>query len=89
MRDALVPAAVGAVAGAAVGGVLWLVFTRVVDAQVSATLQREVPPQIRTALDEKFRSLGLTPAMAANIRTIVGGLDQGGLFSTVASAVGR
>ncbi len=87
MRDALIPAAVGAVSGALVGGLVWFLVVRQVDAQVTRTIEREVPPQIRRALDEKFTSLGLTPAMAANIRRLVGGLDQAGLFNAMGQAV--
>jgi hypothetical protein len=89
VREALVPAAAGAVAGALVGGLVWFIVVRQVDAQVSATIRREVPPQLRSALDQKFQSLGLTPQMASQIRTIVGGLDQAGIFSSVASSVQR
>lgn len=87
MREALIPAAAGAAAGALVGGLVWFLVVRQVDAQVSRTIQREVPPQIRAALDQKFQSIGLTPQMAANIRQLVGGLDQAGVFGAMGAAV--
>lgn len=87
MREYVIPAAIGAAAGGLVGGLVWLLVVQQVDAQVSRTIQREVPPQLRLALDDKFRSLGLTPQLAANIRRLVGGLDQAGLFSAAAGAV--
>lgn len=89
MREFLVPAAAGATAGALVGGLIWFIVVRQVDAQVTRTIRTEVPPQIRAALDQKFQSLGLTPAMAANIRQFVGGLDQAGVFSAAAGSVRR
>jgi len=89
MRDALIPAAAGALSGALVGGLIWFIVVRQVDAQVTSTIRREVPPQIRAAMDEKFRSLGLTPAMAENIRRLVGGLDQAGLFAAAGTVGAR
>lgn len=89
MRELVIPAAVGAAAGAAVGGLVWFLVVRQVDAQVSRTIQREVPPQLRAALDQKFQSLGLTPQIAANIRQLVGGLDQAGIFAAAGGAVRR
>lgn len=88
MKEYLVPAAIGAASGALVGGLVWFLVVRQVDAQVTRVIEREVPPRLRQELDRKFQSIGLTPAMATNIRALLGAADQAGLFSALGQAAG-
>lgn len=81
--------ALGALAGGIAGFVVWQVVKGQVDAQVTATIDREVPVQVRAAMQQQFQQIGLTPAVAGQIRTLVANLDQLGVFSTLASSTTR
>lgn len=82
--DLVVPALAGAVAGGVVGLLAYAVIRVAVDQQVTATIDREVPPILRAELDTKLRSMGLTPEVGTNIARFVGGLDQAGVFNALA-----
>lgn len=80
MKDLIFPILGGAAAGAAVGFLAYGVLRVAIDRQVAATIQREVPPQVRAELDHKLADLGITPQVASQIRSLVSGLDQAGVF---------
>lgn len=77
------PAVAGAAAGALVGVALWLVFRGVIDAQVTATIEREVPPRLREELDAKLASYGITPAMGQNVARFLQAAEAGGVFGAM------
>lgn len=84
-KSMMAPALLGAAAGAGVALLAYGVIRVAVDAQVTATLEREVPPLIRTELDAKLASFGLTPAVGASIAQAVGYLDRTGVFNALAT----
>lgn len=83
MKDQLMPALVGAGAGALAGVVLWLAFRGIIDQQVSATIAREVPPRLRSELDAKLASYGITPAMGQSVARMLTSFDQAGVFQAL------
>ena len=76
---------IGALGGGLVAFLVWQVMKAQVDNQVTATIDREVPIQVRAELDRKFQSLGITPTMAGQVRTLMTNLDQLGVLGALAS----
>jgi hypothetical protein len=76
----------GALGGATVALLLWGGLSWAIDRQVTATIDREVPPRLRSELDNKLRSMGITPEVAAALQRVMGTLDSGGFFRSLAPA---
>lgn len=79
-KDKLGAIALGALGGGVAAFVVWQVMRVQVDQQVQTTIDREVAAE----MDRKFADIGLTPAVAANLRTLMTNLDALGTFAALA-----
>ena len=80
MGDRFESALVGAAAGGATAFLFWAAFRFAIDRQVTQTIDREVPPRIRSELDAKLRQIGLTPEVGAAIRSLSTNLERAGVW---------
>jgi len=84
-RDKAAAFGLGALGGAVAGFLLWQGLRGIVAAQVHATIDEAVPPLVRTEIDHKFATLGITPALATNVRVLMENLDRLHLFEALAA----
>ena len=80
-RDKLAAVGLGALGGGVIAFAAWQAMRTVVDQQVQTS--------VRTAVDDeiahKLAEVGITPAVAANLNTLMTNLDNLGVFSALAA----
>ena len=81
-RDKLAAFGLGALAGGVVAFGAWQYMRVQVDAQV----QTSVRTAVDTEIEHKLADVGITPAVAANLRTLIQNLDNAGVFNLLASS---
>ena len=86
MGDRFETALVAAAAGGATAFLFWAAFRFAIDRQVTQTIDREVPPRIRTELDAKLRQIGLTPEVGRALRNLSGQLESAGVWRALAES---
>ncbi len=77
-KDKLGAIALGALGGGVTAFLVWQFMKVQVDHQVTVSVD--------TAVAGQLQQLGITPSVAANIRTVVNNLDSLGILSTLATA---
>jgi len=81
-RDKIAAFAVGSVGGGIAAFIVW----QAVKAQVDAQVQTSVRTAVDTEIEHKLADVGITPQVAAQLRTLIQNLDNVGVFSMLANA---
>jgi hypothetical protein len=86
MGDKGMAFALGALGGGVAAFAVWQLVSNRVNAQVTDTINSEVPAAVRTEVNHQFATLGITPNMATQVRTLLNNLDQLHVLDALAQA---